>query len=105
MTSTVEAGRGAAIRVPRHRARPDAAGTRLGHRRDIEGLRAVAVLLVVLSHAGLGGFTGGYVGVDVFFVISGFLITGLLLREARRTGRVSIPRVYARRAGAAAVPA
>ena len=68
------------------------------HRRDIEGLRAVAVLLVVAYHCGLPVVGGGYVGVDVFFVISGFLITGLLLREARRTGRVSIPRFYARRA-------
>jgi len=68
------------------------------HRRDIEGLRAVAVLLVVAYHCGLPFVTGGYVGVDVFFVISGFLITGLLLREAQRTGRVSIPRFYARRA-------
>jgi peptidoglycan/LPS O-acetylase OafA/YrhL len=68
------------------------------HRRDIEGLRAVAVLLVVAYHCGLPLISGGYIGVDVFFVISGFLITGLLLREAQRTGRVSIPRFYARRA-------
>ncbi|GAA2472689.1 acyltransferase family protein [Winogradskya humida] len=68
------------------------------HRRDIEGLRAVAVLLVVAYHCDLSFFSGGYVGVDVFFVISGFLITGLLLREADRTGRISIPRFYARRA-------
>ncbi|MFB9361038.1 acyltransferase family protein [Actinoplanes nipponensis] len=68
------------------------------HRRDIEGLRAVAVLLVVAYHCGLPFLGGGYIGVDVFFVISGFLITGLLLREAQRTGRVSIPRFYARRA-------
>ena len=51
------------------------------HRRDIEGLRAVAVLLVVLYHAGVPLVRGGYVGVDVFFVISGYLITGLLLRS------------------------
>ncbi len=49
-------------------------------RPDVEGLRAVAVLLVVLYHVGLAGFGGGYVGVDVFFVISGYVITGLLLR-------------------------
>jgi peptidoglycan/LPS O-acetylase OafA/YrhL len=67
-------------------------------RPDIEGLRAVAVLLVVLSHAGVGAVAGGYVGVDVFFVISGFLITSLLIREVRRTGRISLPRFYARRA-------
>ncbi len=67
-------------------------------RRDIEGLRAVAVLLVVAYHCGVAGVTGGYVGVDVFFVISGFLITGLLLRELRTRGTVSIPGFYARRA-------
>ncbi|WP_436526972.1 acyltransferase family protein [Actinoplanes sp. HUAS TT8] len=66
-------------------------------RPDIEGLRAIAVLLVVLSHAGVPKLAGGYVGVDVFFVISGFLITGLLLREAAE-GRISIRRFYARRA-------
>ncbi|MFI1989368.1 acyltransferase family protein [Actinoplanes sp. NPDC020271] len=66
-------------------------------RSDIEGLRAIAVLLVVLSHAGVPLMAGGYVGVDVFFVISGFLITSLLLREAAQ-GRISIRRFYARRA-------
>jgi len=50
------------------------------YRPDIDGLRALAVMLVVLNHAGLG-FPGGYIGVDVFFVISGYLITGILLRE------------------------
>lgn len=69
-----------------------------GHRRDIEGLRAVAVLLVVIYHCGWSWAGGGFVGVDVFFVISGFLITGLLLRESSRTGGVSLPRFYARRA-------
>ena len=68
------------------------------HRRDIEGLRAVAVLLVVLSHAGVPALAGGYVGVDVFFVISGFLITTLLVRELATTGRISLTRFYARRA-------
>ncbi|MET0416291.1 MAG: acyltransferase family protein [Actinoplanes sp.] len=69
-----------------------------GFRPDIEGLRAVAVLLVVLAHAGVPLVGGGYIGVDVFFVISGFLITSLLLREAERTGRISVARFYARRA-------
>ncbi len=66
-------------------------------RGDIQGLRAVAVLVVVAGHAGLG-LTGGYVGVDVFFVISGFLISQLLYREISRSGRLSIVRFYARRA-------
>ena len=59
-------------------------------RGDIQGLRALAVLLVILDHARIGPFHGGFVGVDVFFVISGFLITGLLLSEAERTGRISL---------------
>jgi peptidoglycan/LPS O-acetylase OafA/YrhL len=78
----------------------DEAGTAPGDRRfrpDIEGLRAVAVLLVVLYHADLPGLTGGFVGVDVFFVISGFVITGLLLRERATTGRTSLPSFYGRR--------
>ena len=66
-------------------------------RRDIQGLRAVAVLLVLGFHAGVPGLGGGYVGVDVFFVISGFLITGLIVRELGRTGRLSLGRFYARR--------
>jgi peptidoglycan/LPS O-acetylase OafA/YrhL len=66
-------------------------------RPDIEGLRAIAVLLVVLDHAGVQVTRGGYVGVDVFFVLSGFLITGLLLREHERVGQVSLPDFYARR--------
>jgi peptidoglycan/LPS O-acetylase OafA/YrhL len=68
------------------------------HRSDLQGLRAVAVLLVALGHAGIPFLKGGYVGVDVFFVLSGFLITGLLLSEALSSGRVSLIRFYARRA-------
>jgi peptidoglycan/LPS O-acetylase OafA/YrhL len=67
-------------------------------RPDIEGLRAVAVLAVVLFHADVPGVGGGYVGVDVFFVISGFLITGLLWREASATGTVGLRRFYGARA-------
>jgi len=66
-------------------------------RTDIEGLRGLAVLLVVAYHA-FGAPLGGFVGVDVFFVISGYLITGILLRERARTGRISITGFYARRA-------
>src|SRR4051794_19049510 len=69
-----------------------------GFRQDIQGLRALAVLLVILDHAEIGPFHGGFVGVDVFFVISGFLITGLLVSEAERTGRASLIGFYARRA-------
>jgi len=57
----------------------------IGFRPDIEGLRAIAVGSVIAFHAGIPGFRGGYVGVDVFFVISGFLITSLMLRDAEKT--------------------
>ncbi len=67
----------------------------LRHRPEIDGLRAVAVLAVVLFHAGLG-LPGGYVGVDVFFVISGFLITSLILRDLR-SGRFSLGEFFERR--------
>jgi peptidoglycan/LPS O-acetylase OafA/YrhL len=68
-----------------------------GFRGDIEGLRAVAVLLVVLFHAGVPLVGGGFVGVDVFFVLSGFLITGLLVDELASTGTISLTDFYARR--------
>ncbi len=63
----------------------------------VEGLRAVAVLAVLWYHVGLPGMPGGFVGVDIFFVISGFLITGLLLRERETTGRISLRHFYSRR--------
>lgn len=71
------------------------AGTR-GYRPDIDGLRTIAVLPVVLFHAGLAGVGGGYVGVDVFFVISGYLITGILLKDIDR-GSYGILGFYRRR--------
>ncbi len=67
-------------------------------RGDIEGMRGIAVLLVVFFHASIRGFSGGFVGVDVFFVLSGFLITGLLIREIESTGTISLSNFYARRA-------
>ena len=67
-------------------------------RDDVQGLRGVAVLLVVLYHAGVTWLPGGFIGVDVFFVISGFLITGLLARESLATGHIAFARFYARRA-------
>jgi peptidoglycan/LPS O-acetylase OafA/YrhL len=77
--------RGAAAAAPRSSFRP-----------DVQGLRAFAVVVVVLDHL-FGWPTGGFVGVDVFFVISGFLITGLLLREYEKTGRISFVGFYRRR--------
>ncbi|OLT19544.1 hypothetical protein BJF81_08450 [Ornithinimicrobium sp. CNJ-824] len=67
-------------------------------RGDIEGLRAIAVMMVLLYHAGLPGVSGGFAGVDVFFVISGYLITNQLVREASTNRRISLTRFYARRA-------
>ena len=67
------------------------------YRKDIDGLRTIAVGSVCLSHAGFSGFAGGFIGVDIFFVISGFLITGILVQDAER-GDFSILRFYERRA-------
>ncbi|MGD9849880.1 MAG: acyltransferase family protein [Nitrospirales bacterium] len=66
-------------------------------RHDIQGLRALAILLVLLFHAGFPFLTGGYVGVDVFFVISGYLITRMLVVEKEQTGSINLPAFYARR--------
>ena len=71
--------------------------TKSALRPEIQALRAVAVLVVVVYHLWPKTLTGGFVGVDVFFVISGFLITAHLLREVDRTGRVSLPRFWAKR--------
>lgn len=67
------------------------------YRREIDGLRAVAVLAVIFFHAGFRGFQGGYVGVDVFFVISGYLITTIILSDMNN-GKFSIVTFYERRA-------
>jgi peptidoglycan/LPS O-acetylase OafA/YrhL len=68
------------------------------YRPDLEGLRGVAILLVLLCHLRIPGAEAGFVGVDVFFVLSGFLITGLLVDEHERTGRIGLGPFYARRA-------
>ncbi len=93
---------GATTLADPRRPEPHAAGSaepagKGHHRPDIQGLRAVAVGLVVAAHV-TGWPAGGFIGVDVFFVISGFLITGLLVRERTRTGRISFRGFYARRA-------
>lgn len=70
---------------------------RLGYRADIEGLRAVAILLVVACHAKVPWLAGGFVGVDVFYVLSGYLITGLLVQETHATGELRFANFYVRR--------
>jgi peptidoglycan/LPS O-acetylase OafA/YrhL len=80
------------------RPRGERRASRTAFRPDIEGLRAVAVIAVVLYHAGMPGNRGGFVGVDVFFVISGFLITGLLWREVTTTDTVRLGGFYGARA-------
>jgi peptidoglycan/LPS O-acetylase OafA/YrhL len=70
--------------------------SQIRYRRDIDGLRALAILPVLLFHAHVPGFSGGYVGVDIFFVISGYLITGIIAREVDE-GRFSLARFYERR--------
>jgi peptidoglycan/LPS O-acetylase OafA/YrhL len=67
------------------------------YRSEIDGLRALAVLPVIFFHAGIDFFKGGYIGVDIFFVISGYLITSIILREINQ-GKFSILNFYERRA-------
>jgi peptidoglycan/LPS O-acetylase OafA/YrhL len=78
--------------------RPPAVGTQLPYRPGLDGLRALAVAGVVLYHAGVSWMPGGFLGVDVFFVLSGYLITSLLLAERRREGRVGFKAFWLRRA-------
>lgn len=66
------------------------------YRRELDGIRAIAVLAVLLFHAGFHAFPGGFVGVDIFFVLSGYLITSILSEEAR-SGAFSFKAFYERR--------
>jgi peptidoglycan/LPS O-acetylase OafA/YrhL len=78
-------------------ATSDSSGAVSAYRPHLDGLRAVAVYLVVLFHAGSDRFTGGYIGVDVFFVLSGYLVTQLLLRDISALGSIRLGRFYSRR--------
>lgn len=69
----------------------------LPYRKDVQGLRALAILLVIAAHAKIPGLAGGFIGVDVFFVISGYLITGLLFKELTTNNQINFIRFYARR--------
>src|ERR1044071_4159614 len=66
-------------------------------RADLEGLRGVAILLVVLFHAGVQGFAGGFIGVDLFFVLSGYFITAALVRQIDASGRIDLNEFWGRR--------
>lgn len=94
--SEIVAGRRSALTATRSSPGPDQAKP-ARFRSDIEGLRAVAVLSVLAYHLHLPGFAGDFIGVDIFFVISGYLITGHLVAEVERNGRVHFGEFYARR--------
>jgi peptidoglycan/LPS O-acetylase OafA/YrhL len=84
---------------PAETARPHRPGRpQLPHRAGFDGLRALAVIGVLLYHADIGWAQGGFLGVDLFFVLSGFLITSLLVQEVATSGRISLLRFYRRRA-------
>src|SRR5271170_2980856 len=88
------------VETERFPATGNEAGTPPGDRKfrpDVQGMRAIAILLALVYHAGVPGFSGGYVGIEVFFVISGFVITGLLLREREASGHTSLRSFYGRR--------
>ena len=70
---------------------------RIAYQPALDGVRALAVVAVLLFHAGVPGFDGGYLGVSVFFTLSGYLITSLLLSEFDTTGRIDLGAFYARR--------
>ena len=71
--------------------------THLRYRPHLDGLRTVAVYLVVAFHAGLRRLSSGFIGVDIFFVLSGFLVTSILLRDLATSGRLNRRRFYSRR--------
>src|ERR1700712_5735442 len=78
-------------------AMPTAPSRKGGYRPDIDALRAIAIVIVVAFHAGVPGFAGGFVGVDVFFVISGFVILRSLTAEQATAGHIGWWSFYARR--------
>jgi len=85
-----------AVRLSQERA--TATGFELGHRPELDGIRGISILLVLLLHLGFSFFSGGFLGVDIFFVLSGFLITSLLAQEFGARGSISLKRFYIRRA-------
>ncbi len=98
MTSLVEPGPSSPAVQSVDQAAPVGPRERFAHIRALDGLRGVAVVLVVLSHFATGLAPGGFLGVDLFFVLSGFLITSLLVSEWETRSQISLPRFWARRA-------
>src|SRR3954466_10570726 len=84
------------LQRPDERSGAVVTGSGLAYRPEIDGMRAIAVLGVLLFHAGLSGFSGGYAGVDVFFVISGYLITRIIVADIE-AGRLSFARFFVNR--------
>ena len=95
---TVTNGQTAAVAATRPLARPTASGPRVGYLPGLDGLRGVAVAAVIAYHANKSWLTGGFLGVEVFFVISGYLITVLLIAERERDGSVALGQFWLRRA-------
>ena len=84
--------------MPAYDPRPMPAERTIPYQPALDGVRALAVVAVLLFHGGVSWMTGGYLGVSVFFTLSGFLITSLLLRERSGSGRISLSGFWARRA-------
>src|SRR5262245_43218915 len=82
---------------PASSAHPVTSSPGCGRIPELDGVRALSVVFVLFIHLSYGRIPGGFLGVDIFFVLSGYLITMLLLRERERCYRVSLPRFYARR--------
>src|SRR5690606_8316670 len=88
-----------ALRPPRRRRRgPSDVAPRPGHIPGLDGIRAIAIISVLVFHFTPTMLPAGFLGVDVFFVLSGFLITTLLLRDVSRKGRINLPQFWLRRA-------
>lgn len=76
----------------------DGSNPSCGHLPELDGLRAVSIVFVLLLHVSYGNVSGGFLGVDIFFVLSGFLITALLIGEREKNGRINLAHFYLRRA-------